>query len=96
MSQPGFDPKTFDPIKHLLKAPPRYDPWMRSYVVPPHHITSIHPDAPPDTAPLASGSAGAFPGFGIAAGAFTVYCVVEHFFFKDDHAHGAGHGEEHH
>ncbi|ETN40938.1 uncharacterized protein HMPREF1541_05218 [Cyphellophora europaea CBS 101466] len=38
---------------------------------------------------------GAFPGFGIAVGAFAVYLVAEQVFFKDEH-HGDGHGKDHH
>jgi hypothetical protein len=33
----------------------------------------------------------AFPGLGIATGAFAVYLVAEQLFFKEEH-----HGEEHH
>ncbi|KAI9710801.1 MAG: hypothetical protein M1812_007349 [Candelaria pacifica] len=41
---------------------------------------------------------GAFPGFGIAAAAFTVYLGYEYFFIKDDqHGHvEGGHSEGHH
>jgi NADH dehydrogenase (ubiquinone) 1 beta subcomplex subunit 3 len=39
---------------------------------------------------------GLFPGLGIATDAFTAYCAYEHFFLKDDHHHGDGHGEAHH
>lgn len=37
---------------------------------------------------------GAFPGFGIGAGAFLVYWAFESIFLKKDHGHG--HDEAHH
>ena len=38
----------------------------------------------------------AFPGLGIATGAFVVYLVYEAVFLKKDSHHGEGHGDEHH
>lgn len=38
----------------------------------------------------------AFPGLGIATGAFAVYLVYEAVFLKKDSHHGEGHGDEHH
>ena len=38
----------------------------------------------------------AFPGLGIATGAFAVYLVYEALFLKKDSHHGEGHGEDHH
>jgi len=38
----------------------------------------------------------AFPGLGIATGAFAVYLVYEALFLKKDSHHGEGHGDEHH
>jgi NADH dehydrogenase (ubiquinone) 1 beta subcomplex subunit 3 len=39
---------------------------------------------------------GSFPGLGIATVAFAGYCVYEAIFLKEEHHHGAGHGEGHH
>ncbi len=38
---------------------------------------------------------GAFPGFGIAAVAFTGYVIFEAVFLKDSHGHAEGHGDKH-
>lgn len=38
---------------------------------------------------------GGLPGFGIAAVAFTAYCIYEHYFLSDPH-HKDSHGTEHH
>jgi len=80
MSQrPGFDPKTFDPIKHLLQAPPKQDPWARA-------------DAWRYTGPFTRRNRfkGALPGLGIATVAFTAYCIFEALFVGGDHHHGGG------
>ena len=39
---------------------------------------------------------GAFPGFGIAAVAFTGYVIFEALFMKDSQGNAEGHGESHH
>ncbi|KAF8463668.1 hypothetical protein BDZ91DRAFT_644378, partial [Kalaharituber pfeilii] len=74
--QPGFDPKTFDPIKHILRAPPRPDPWARSetwrYTGPFTRFNRFK---------------GGLPGLGTATVAFTIYCAYEYLFLSDSH-HG--------
>ncbi|RPB26858.1 hypothetical protein L211DRAFT_804467 [Terfezia boudieri ATCC MYA-4762] len=87
MSQrPGFDPKSFDPTKHLLNTPPRKDPWARGetwrYAGPFTRWNRFKM---------------ALPGLGTATVAFAAYCAYEALFMKDDHQHGGEHhGKDHH
>ncbi|KAJ9664327.1 hypothetical protein H2198_000256 [Neophaeococcomyces mojaviensis] len=74
----GFDIKTFAraATNQELRAK---DPWRRA-------------EAWRYTGPFTRWNRlkGAFPGFGIAAGAFAVYCVYEALFLEDPHKHGHG------
>jgi len=85
------------------------DPWARLCVNAPHlyHtvnlfgmlIDRLHREQWRYTGPFTRFNRfrGTFPGFGIAAVAFTAYCGYEYLFTKNDH-HGSeagGHGAEH-
>ncbi|KAI1393910.1 NADH-ubiquinone oxidoreductase B12 subunit family-domain-containing protein [Hypoxylon trugodes] len=98
----GFDVRKF---AHSA-GQPRYDPWERASVNLYYSHLSQSPSSREDIKQEAWRYTGqfsrwnrfknGFPGLGIATVAFAVYLGYEHFFLKDDHHHGEGHGEEHH